>query len=279
MKKLLERLKLVKEIPKRGLACFSSDTEVFLIDPPVEISEFYYRCDKHFHWEIINDLFEQKEPDYGIILISGERSEFYLVNGTKHKLIVAINTELQSRQSRGGSSQNRIARLGEQKRDIYVKQIVEEINKSYLKVRGIILAGIGELKDKVYESQLIDHRIKIIGVYTISGLDIQSFINGKCFEILSTESLKKERQILDKLVTLIETDTKRLIYGDELIKKHIDLIEELVIYEGFEEKFKILLKDNFNGKVVNISKRLPTAQKVLSFGGIIGILYYSIDLE
>ena len=80
---------------------------------------------------------------------------------------------MQSRQKKGGQSALRIARLAEEKRNLYVKQITEQINNCFIinncvTIKKLTIAGPAEMKNLVAHNNLIDYRLKqLINIETI----------------------------------------------------------------------------------------------------------------
>ena len=69
LSKVLQRLKMYKKTPERGLVMFcgalppeaggplgSEVVTVYEIDPPKDLKTFLYRCDDHFHVDILKDM-------------------------------------------------------------------------------------------------------------------------------------------------------------------------------------------------------------------------------
>ena len=67
--KVVQRLKLYKKTPDRGLVMFcgalppegggplgSEVVQVWEIDPPKDLNQYLYRCDDHFHVDILKDM-------------------------------------------------------------------------------------------------------------------------------------------------------------------------------------------------------------------------------
>jgi peptide chain release factor subunit 1 len=270
---------MLKSIPENGIAWFAGEidkgTEIFELIPPQPIQDFIYRCDKQFHIEEIIELFKKVDEtkDYGLIMISGDESLFYRLNGAKYNLVCKINTSLQKRQKKGGQSQARIARLGEQKRAIYTKQISEAINSHFIDVKGIILAGPGELKDWVNESSNLDYRIKpkIVKIIAYPDLNVDKFVKQHLSDIVCNDNAKEEKKILSKISKLLNTNSSNVVYGKDEIVKNIDNIKQLIVYKDYEEEWNMVK----NEKMILVSRYLPEAQLVKDFGGAIGILYFA----
>ena len=73
LSKVVQRLKLYKKTPERGLAIFcgalpreeggppgSEVVKAFEIDPPKDMQTFLYRCDDHFHVDILKNMLKDE---------------------------------------------------------------------------------------------------------------------------------------------------------------------------------------------------------------------------
>jgi len=67
--KVVQRLKLYKKTPERGLVMFcgalppeeggplgSEVVTVWEVDPPKDLNQYLYSCDDHFHVDILKDM-------------------------------------------------------------------------------------------------------------------------------------------------------------------------------------------------------------------------------
>jgi len=214
---------------------------------------------------------DEKSQSVGVAMISGDESVFYLVNGTRTERLCRIRTELQKRQKKGGQSQARIARLCEQKRAIYVRQIAETVNRHFLEVKRVILAGPGELKQWTRESDIIDYRIKgkISQPIAFPDLDILSFVQGPLQTVVDGLETDTERGHVRFILETMEKSPESMVYGDDVIRGNLEGIKTLYVHEDREDDWKEL-----HGNVVVISKKLEGAVVLQNFGGAIGLLYF-----
>ena len=115
------------DIPATGLVIFTGgeDTHRFILIPPQPILKNTYLCDKRFHTELVQDLFEPHQETVGYIIVHGEDALFATVCGTRTTLLGTTIGHLHSDTRRGGQSAPRFGRIAEGRRDNYAKRIGE----------------------------------------------------------------------------------------------------------------------------------------------------------
>ena len=150
------------EIPR---LIFSTDAEILksngalLLIPPKKLTKAYYRCDNKFHLDDILEMFID-DNKYGIMLISGEETRYYLVNQTgshcQYTLLKKLETNLPNKHKTGGQSAVRFERNRDIAINHYVTKIVQDAieiyttnNHTEIKIKKLILAGYGGLQDTI----------------------------------------------------------------------------------------------------------------------------------
>ena len=99
LSKVLQRLKLYKKTPERGLVIFcgalppegggplgSEIVKVYEIDPPKDLKTFLYRCDDHFHVDILKDMLKD-ENLIGFLAIDAKDAGWGLLHGDKIEVL------------------------------------------------------------------------------------------------------------------------------------------------------------------------------------------------
>ena len=99
LSKVVQRLKLYKKTPERGLAVFcgalpreeggppgSEVVKAFEIDPPKDMQTFLYRCDDHFHVDILKNMLKD-ENMIGFLAVDAKDAGWGLLHGDKLSLI------------------------------------------------------------------------------------------------------------------------------------------------------------------------------------------------
>jgi len=161
LRSLKAKLGQYKEIPPTGLALFCgayTDPEgkerklLAEVVPLRVLSHSIYKCDSRFHTELLRAQLAD-ESRYGFIVIDGSCASFHLLVGDTKETIFKKEVSLPKKHGRGGQSQNRFARIREEKRDWYTTDIADLANKHFIdletnkiNVKGLIVSGSASLK-------------------------------------------------------------------------------------------------------------------------------------
>jgi peptide subunit release factor 1 (eRF1) len=244
------------------------------IIPEKPLKKNYYRCSNAFETQMLEELIGETE-EYGLIMVTGSETKFYSFNEIDHKLLARIKIDLPTNTSRGGQSQARIARLREEKIHHYLKSIGERCIQFYTRdglfnVKKFIIMGNGEMKNKLADSKYIG----ILNNYKII-MTLESIVPFEHIRpILDTEgifTIDETKEIKD-FEYLLEMQPNVLVFGKEEIQKCLDenLIKKILISKQMLSEIEV--KDSI--KVIETE-----SYKIENFGGVVGFLYYEIDIE
>ena len=208
-----------------GIALFANQHGLQSIIPPRPITHFVYKCDKRYHIDSLLPLYEHHDQ-YGIVLVSGSGCYIYVVEQRRARLIDKITVSLQSRQKKGGQSALRIARLAEEKRHLYLMQIVEKLNQCYVDdnqpiIKGWIIAGPSEMKNTLAHCDLLDYRLKPL---LLSTLTVDTITDGTIHDIVAlnlfnTKQLSDEEQLCQRIVNGIHHGD--MVYGHDEVDYYL----------------------------------------------------------
>jgi len=278
----------------------------------------YYRCDSCFHTHFLEEMIVDHET-FGYIIIDGKETLYATLNGNDKRILNRFSINLPKKHNKGGQSSVRFARLREEAVHNYITKVTELANQTFIQkdqviVKGLILAGSADMKNSIEKHNKLDYRLvdKIISKIDIAyggtnGLDqaIHDSIN-----VLSSFKLKEETEIIKEFFELLVTDDKKTLFGINTIMSNLEggSIEKIIMYQDLEmyrvedEEGKIsyqkeipetsfkeiqplneFLMDNVEKygielKIVSDSTS-EGSQLVNGFGGLVGILRYSIDLD
>ena len=111
--KVMQRLKLFKEVPKTGLVIFSGAIpqngpgsermETYVITPPKPIHVYLYRCDPKFHTEYLEEQLREEEA-YGIMLIDSSASTIATLEGDHLQIVREETSGIPGKHRAGGQS-------------------------------------------------------------------------------------------------------------------------------------------------------------------------------
>jgi len=258
-------------------------SSIFSITPPKKITRGNYICDSKFHTDALIPLFSE-HPYYGVVLIDGAGFKLYKMNDHECDLINSSHVTQMNHHRRGGQSSARIGRLRENKKDRIVDFISEEIYESFWNkedntsiVKGVIIAGPGNLKEEVLKDPLFK---KYFGNLTVSTQSISTLDDGIVHSVYaaSKESIYKkehdaEKIIFDEFLKIQELSPHLLKYGIDEIKESIseDMIKKVITSLSKESEIKTLIKDRKYVHLVVLEKYTDLIDN--HYGGCVAVTF------
>lgn len=270
-------------IPDNG----KEERNVFLVEPPRPIRKRDYFCDKYFHIELIEELFETYD-DYGVIDIQGEDTTFYILSGDSLNYLTKINADLPSNHDQGGQSQNRIQRLRKEKIHNYLKKINDlacskwiipqtEISTEEITIKGLIISGTANKKDEFLRDKILDFRLEkiLLGVVVKPEINILK-------SLIYKDEIKRNLELYQNEVEKnILNNPERLIFGKDIYNRlQNKMVKLLIINQSWIDMKKTHVNynlfqneiDNNNSiKVIIIPNYDPLNVQIDLYGGIIGV--------
>ena len=265
-------LKRIGSIPDNGVIyCFGideHDIEIFEgIVPPNPVDKFYYKCDRYFHLEQYDKLFEQKPMGY-VIFIDGNECIIYQFNGiwTRLKYFDAL---LVKRQRKGGQSSVRFSRLAEESRMHYITHIVDEVNAFITDTKSInYVFGGEELKNMFLSNSDLKPKFKTESLYHTFNRD--TIYEPYFLTIMNKVNNDDINKITQQIVTFIDTEPDFLLFSLDEIMINIQQIEFVLIVSHSMRQVAELIP-NKTCHLLNIEN--PLFGRFKGFD-IIGKLYY-----
>lgn len=244
------KLKLYSRIPKNGLVIYCGEAMVngkekklnIDFEPFKPLSQKVYMCDDHFHTEYLDELLEDNDK-FGFVIVDGNGVSLYNVCGSDSVRLVRYDVSLTSKTRRGGQSALRFSRLRDEQRDNFVRKCTEFCKKYFIGnsniplVKGIIIAGKANFKNRVAESPLLDFRLKkiILSVMEVGYGDANGFNQAleQSKEILGDVKMMEEKKVMSSFMHEIALDTGKYCYGVKDIQDCLEegAVEDLIVYE------------------------------------------------
>ena len=276
----MEKLRLYNKTPSNGLVIFCGLVQMPIggekmikidLEPFKPINTSLYRCDNIFHTDELKSLLVDSDK-FGFLIMDGNGSLFGLLQGNTKIILNQFKVNLPKKHSKGGQSANRFSRLVTESRHNYIRKVGEGLTKAFItndvpNVKGLILAGSAEFKNKLQKSDLFDPRLapivmKVVDISYGGELGFNQAIE------LSQDALKNvkfihEKKILEKFYEEIAKDSGKYVFG---IKDTMEAIENgvvdiLIIWENIDF-IRLTLKDNKNQiRVETVSSRKVIGQK------------------
>jgi peptide chain release factor subunit 1 len=255
LSKVLQRLKLYKKTPDKGLVVFcgalpregggppgSEIVKIYEIDPPKDLTTSLYRCDDHFHTDILKDML-QDDNIIGLLAIDAKDAGWGLLHGDKLEVLKQTGSGVAGKHRQGGQSAKRFQKLREMELQYYFNRVAEITREYFIdiyQVKGLIVSGPGPTKEEFVNKEYLEYRLQNNIIATIdasySGAEGIREAFAKCSDILSNFRMVEEKKIIEKLFQEINTNTGLGSYG---LKEVIEMLKNNVA--GM-----IIISDNIN---------------------------------
>ena len=244
LSKVLQRLKLYKKTPDKGLVVFcgalpregggppgSEIVKIYEIDPPKDLTTSLYRCDDHFHTDILKDML-QDDNIIGLLAIDAKDAGWGLLHGDKLEVLKQTGSGVAGKHRQGGQSAKRFQKLREMELQYYFNRVADITREYFIdiyQVKGLIVSGPGPTKEEFVNKEYLEYRLQNKIIATIdasySGAEGIREAFAKCSDILSNFRMVEEKKIIEKLFQEINTNTGLGSYGlkevIEMLKKNI----------------------------------------------------------
>ncbi len=292
----IDRLVGLPKTPENGLAIFCGKSmedgrEICLMfSPPEPVPVYFYRTDKWFHTEFLEDMLEEKDV-YGLILVERDEATIGLLKGAHIELVDNFMSYIPGKHHKGGQSQRRYDRIIEQMVEDFYKSVAERAKEAFLplleqgRLKGIIVGGPGYSKKDFVKGDYLDTRLRKKLLGTLVDVSYQGDAGLRELVMKAEEAIQGHRYIeavkkVEELKTHMAKDDGLAVFGEEEVKAAAEMgaLGTLIIVEDhpkFEELRK--LAEDTGAKVVTLPSTMPEGSWLQSaFGGVAGILRFKI---
>ena len=230
--KVVQRLKMYKKTPERGLVVFCGALppeggcalgdeviQVWVIDPPKDLNQYLYRCDDHFHVDILKDMLKDDNM-IGFLAIDAKDAGWGLLHGDKIEDLSQTGSGVAGKHRQGGQSAKRFQKLREMELTYYFNRVAATTKEYFIDIypiKGLIISGPGPTKEDFINGNYLEYRLQNMIISTIdssySGSDgvREAFI--KSSDILSDFRMVEESKLIDKLIKEINSHSGLGSYG------------------------------------------------------------------
>jgi len=273
LSKVVQRLKMYKKTPERGLVMFcgalppegggplgSEVVTIYEIDPPKDLKTFLYRCDDHFHVDILKDMLKDDNL-IGFLAIDSKDAGWGLLHGDKIEVLKETGSGVAGKHRQGGQSAKRFQKLREMELTYFFNRVAA-ITKEYFidiyPIKGLIISGPGPTKEEFINDNYLEYRLQDMILDTIdasySGSEGIREAFAKSAEILSDYRMVEEKKMIEDLFKHINTNTGLGSYG----------MKEVISYLKNNVVDRIVITDDTNlHRVEATCKRCKNIQEVL----------------
>ena len=282
LSKVVQRLKLYKKTPERGLAIFcgalpreeggppgSEVVKAFEIDPPKDMQTFLYRCDDHFHVDILKNMLKD-ENMIGFLAVDAKDAGWGLLHNDKIEVLKETSSGVAGKHRQGGQSAKRFQKLREMELTYYFNRLATITREYFIDIypiKGLVISGPGPTKEEFINDNYLEYRLQNMIIATIdasySGSEGIREAFAKSSDILSNFRMVEEKQIVEKLFNEINNNTGLGIYGlDDIINHLKNNIVGKIIITNNTELYRIESKckkcEHIQEKIVERIKVIPT---------------------
>jgi len=255
LSKVVQRLKLYKKTPERGLAIFcgalpreeggppgSEVVKAFEIDPPKDMQTFLYRCDDHFHVDILKNMLKD-ENMIGFLAVDAKDAGWGLLHGDKIEVLKETSSGVAGKHRQGGQSAKRFQKLREMELTYYFNRLATITREYFIDIypiKGLVISGPGPTKEEFINNNYLEYRLQNMIIATIdasySGSEGIREAFTKSSDILSNFRMVEEKQIVEKLFNEINNNTGLGIYGLDDIINHLknNIVDKIIITDNTE---------------------------------------------
>ena len=238
--------------------------------------------------------------------MSGNNTTLYTVRGTEITQHFSIDVDLPNKQGRGGQSQLRFERLGNEARHNYISKVIEAIIRIYDSSLPLIVGGPAMLKDKMAERigeiNTAPKILRVVDIQYDKKTGLHELLH-QCSDLVTFIKVEKERTWITRFMTSLATDDGLAVYGHKNVIYALEggFLATLIIHEdnndvseahiGLQLDLPVggirspgaldeVLEETcakYDTELVIITSFLPEANQIKQgFGGEVGLLRYPI---
>jgi len=251
--KVVQRLKLYKKIPERGLVIFcgalppegggplgSEVVKVWEIDPPKDLNQYLYRCDDHFHVDILKDMLKDDNL-IGFLAIDAKDAGWGLLHGDKIEVLSQTGSGVAGKHRQGGQSAKRFQKLREMELTYFYNRVAETTREFFIDIypiKGLVISGPGPTKEDFINGNYLEYRLQDMIINTIdasyAGAEGIREAFAKSSEILGDFRMVEEKKLVEDLFREINSHSGKGSYGLQEIIEYLknNVVKTLIITDN-----------------------------------------------
>ena len=230
--KAIQRLRMYKRTPDRGLVVFcgalqpegggpvgSETVRAFEIDPPRDLHTFLYRCDDHFHVDILKDMLRDDNL-VGFLAIDAKDAGLGLLHGDRVEILGETGSGVSGKHRQGGQSAKRFQKLREMELTYYYNRIGALTREYFVdihKIKGLIVSGPGPTKEDFVKGGYLEYRLQNMIIATLdtsyAGAEGVHEAFKKAGDALSGFRMVEEKRLVDRLFSEVNSHSGLGAYG------------------------------------------------------------------
>ena len=294
----MDRLSRIQKVPKNGLVLFcgenmeTRDFVCMMFSPPEPVPVFFYRTDKWFHTEFLEDMLEHDET-FGLVIVERDQATIGVLKGSRIQVLEELEGYVPGKHHRGGQSQRRFDRQIEQFVKGFYKEVADAMNKHFLPLiekgvmKSIILGGPGYAKQDFLEEarDFLDYRVRqkiareTIDVAYQGDAGLRELVI-KASDVIARNKYAELVKAIEEFKYHLAKDDGLAVYGDSMIKTALEMgaLKYLIIDEERPDAdYYIDEAPKYGTKVFILSDAVPESEWIKkTFKGLVGVLRFKI---
>lgn len=249
---IMGRLKNYKKVPDHGIVIFcghvskgagQTDMRTFIIEPPLPIPTFIYRCDSGFFLEPLLYMLEDQDT-YGLLVIDRSEATVGLLTGKSIKTQKYFESLVPSKHGRGGQSQHRFERLIEEAAHEFYVKVTNFLTATWVDnkdMRKILIGGPGPTKDYFLHRGYLHHELekKVLDTFDVGYTNeagLKELVENARLAIADLD-ITKEKALLQRFYNEIRKDNGLYAYGKKEVMDALNLgaVDTLIVSEGLKQ--------------------------------------------
>ncbi len=294
----MERLSMIQKVPPNGLVIFcgenpsTKDFICLMFSPPEPVPVFFYRTDKWFHTEFLEDMLESEET-YGLVIVERDQATIGVLKGNRIQILEELEGYVPGKHHRGGQSQRRFDRQIEQFVRGFYKEVADAMNKHFLPLiekkvlKAIILGGPGYAKQDFLEEgrAFLDYRVYQKINRDLIDVAYQGENGLRELAVKASEIIEKNRyaeliKAIEEFKLHLAKDDGLVVYGDKMVKEALSMgaLKILIVDEERNDVEELIEEAKKYGTSVHLLHGdIPEAEWIKkTFKGLVGVLRYKI---
>jgi len=251
--KVVQRLKLYKKTPEKGLVMFcgalppeeggplgSEVVKVWEIEPPKDLKQYLYRCDDHFHVDILKDMLKDDNL-IGFLAIDAKDAGWGLLYGEKIEVLSQTGSGVAGKHRQGGQSAKRFQKLREMELSYFYNRVATTTREYFIDIypiKGLIISGPGPTKEDFINGNYLEYRLQDMIINTIdasyAGAEGIREAFAKSSEILGDFRMVEEKKLVEDLFREINSHSGKGSYGLQEIIEYLknNVVKTLIITDN-----------------------------------------------
>ncbi len=286
--KVIQRLRLYKKTPERGIVVFcgaqppegggplgSEVIKAYEVDPPKDLKTFLYRCDDHFHVDILKDMLKDDNL-IGFLAIDAKDAGWGLLYGDKIEVLSETGSGVAGKHRQGGQSAKRFQKLREMELTYYFNRVAQTSREYFIDIypiKGLIISGPGPTKEDFINGNYLEYRLQDMIISTIDASYAGSEGIREAFtksgELLSDFRMVEEKKLVEKLFQKINSHSGLGSYGLQEVINYLknNVVDTLIITDDTDlHRLEIKCKrcQHIQEEIIEHQKLIPRKTELLS---------------